>query len=99
VARNVIDSNGEGVLFGGTFELAPRDNLVEHNVIINSRARDNVESHFERGGPIGENNIVRNNCIEGGVRDDGSGGIAPQIGFEATDNVTKRGRACRAVLG
>lgn len=99
VARNVIDSNGEGVLFGGTFDLAPRDNLVEHNVIINSRARDNVESHFERGGPIGENNIVRNNCIEGGVRDDGSGGIAAQIGFEATDNVTKRGRACRAVLG
>jgi hypothetical protein len=98
VARNIIDSNGEGVLFGGTMDLAPRDNLVEHNLILNSRARDNVESHFDRGGPIGENNIVRNNCIEGGVRDDGSGGIAPQIGFEATDNVTKRGRACRAVL-
>jgi parallel beta-helix repeat protein len=100
VAHNIIDSNGEGVLFGGTIDLAPRDNLVEHNVIINSRARDNVESHFERGGPIGENNIVRNNCIEGGVRDQGgSGGIAAQIGFQATDNVTKRGPACRAALG
>jgi Right handed beta helix region len=98
VAGNVIDSNGEGVLFGGTAEAAPRDNLVEHNVITNSRTRYNVESHFEPGGPIGENNVVRENCIEGGVRDDGSGGIAPQLGFEATDNVTEPGRACRALL-
>ena len=89
VARNVIDSNGEGVLFGGTVEVAPRDNLVEHNLITNSRTRYNVESHFEPGGPIGENNVVRKNCIEGGVRDDGSGGIAAQIGFDAIDNVTR----------
>jgi parallel beta-helix repeat protein len=99
VAGNVIDSNGEGVLFGGTADSAPRDNLVEHNLITNSRARYNVESHFEPGGPVGEDNVVRKNCIEGGVRDDhGSGGIAPQFGFEATDNVTEPGRACRALL-
>jgi parallel beta-helix repeat protein len=98
VARNVIDGNGEGVLFGGTADLAPRDNLVEHNVITNSRKRYNVESHFERGGAIGEGNVVRDNCIFGGARDDGSGGIAPQIGFEATGNITEPGRACRAVL-
>jgi nitrous oxidase accessory protein NosD len=98
VARNVIDRNGEGVLFGGTIEVAPRDNLVEHNVITNSRRRYNVESHFVPGGPIGQRNVVRENCIGGGARDDGSGGIAPQIGFEATDNVTEPGRACRAVL-
>lgn len=98
VARNVIDSNGEGVLFGGTVEVAPRDNLVEHNLITNSRTRYNVESHFEPGGPIGANNVVRKNCIEGGVRDDGSGGIAAQIGFDAIDNVTRPGRACRALV-
>jgi parallel beta-helix repeat protein len=98
VAGNVIDSNGEGVLFGGTADVAPRDNLVEHNLITNSRTRYNVESHFEPGGPIGENNIVRDNCIEGGARDDGSGGIAAQIGFEASGNVTEPGRACRALL-
>jgi parallel beta-helix repeat protein len=98
VAGNVIDSNGEGVLFGGTLQAAPRDNLVEHNLITNSRTRYNVESHFEPDGPIGENNIVRENCIEGGVRDDGSGGIAAQIGFDAIDNVTEPGRACRALL-
>ena len=76
--------------------MAPRDNLVEYNVITNSRTRYNVESHFEPGGPIGENNIVRKNCIEGGARDDGSGGIAGQFGFEATDNVTVPGPACLA---
>jgi parallel beta-helix repeat protein len=99
VAGNVIDSNGEGVLFGGTAQVAPRDNLVEHNVIRDSRTRYNVESHFEPGGPIGEDNVVRENCIEGGVRDEhGSGGMAPQFGFQATGNVTKAGRACRALL-
>jgi parallel beta-helix repeat protein len=99
VAGNVIDSNGEGVLFGGSADSAPRDNLVEHNLIRNSRARYNVESHFEPGGPVGEDNVVRRNCIEGGVRDDHrSGGIAPQFGFEATGNVTEPGRACRALL-
>jgi parallel beta-helix repeat protein len=99
VAGNVIESNGEGVLFGGTEDSAPRDNLVEHNLITDSRARYNVESHFEPGGPVGENNLVRRNCIEGGVRaDDGSGGIGPQFGFEATGNVTEPGRACRALL-
>jgi parallel beta-helix repeat protein len=99
VAGNVIESNGEGVLFGGTAESAPRDNLVEHNLIRDSRARYNVESHFERGGPVGQDNVVRRNCIEGGVRDDrGSGGIAPQFGFEATGNVTEPGPACRALL-
>jgi parallel beta-helix repeat protein len=98
VARNVIDSNGEGVLFGGTAEVAPRDNLVEYNVITNSRTRYNVESHFEPSGPIGENNVVRKNCIEGGARDDGSGGIAGQFGFEATDNVTVPGPACLALV-
>jgi parallel beta-helix repeat protein len=99
IARNVIDGNGQGVLFGGTRKVAPRDNLVEHNVITNSRTRFNVESFFEPGGPIGQNNIVRENCIQGGVRDlDGLGGIAPQFGFEATGNVTVPGRACRALL-
>jgi parallel beta-helix repeat protein len=98
VAGNVIESNGEGVLFGGTADVAPRDNVVEHNLITDSRTRYNVESHFEPGGPIGQNNVVRDNCIVGGARDDGSGGIAPQVGFEASGNVTRAGRACRALL-
>jgi parallel beta-helix repeat protein len=99
VARNIIDANGEGVLFGGTTQVAPSDNLVEHNVITNSRTRYNVESFFEPGGPVGENNVVRDNCIQGGVRDlDGLGGIAGEFGFQAIDNVTRAGAACVALL-
>jgi nitrous oxidase accessory protein NosD len=86
VSGNVIDSNGEGVLFGGRGDLAPRDNLVEGNVISNSRIRFNVEANWERA--VGTGNVVRHNCIGGGVRDDGSGAIlSPEIGFQAIDNV------------
>jgi Right handed beta helix region len=86
IAGNVIDSNGEGIIFGGSGRQAAVDNLVEGNVISNSTIRENVESHFD--GPIGTGNVVRRNCIGGGVRDAGMGGILePQVGFEATDNV------------
>jgi hypothetical protein len=88
VAGNVIDSNGEGVLFGGRHDLAPRDNLVEGNVISNSMLRYNVESHFNRGDAVGSNNIVRHNCIGGGIRDEGLGGIIePVFGFDDVENV------------
>jgi hypothetical protein len=86
IAGNVIDSNGEGIIFGGSEGQAARDNLVQGNVISNSTIRENVESHFD--GPIGTGNVVRRNCIGGGVRDAGMGGIIePQVGFEAVDNV------------
>jgi hypothetical protein len=86
VVGNVIDSNGEGIIVGGAGNIAANDNLVEGNVISNSKLRDNVESHFD--GPIGENNVIQRNCIGGGVRDSGLGGIiTPELGFEAVDNV------------
>jgi hypothetical protein len=86
IAGNVIDSNGEGIIFGGSEGRAAVDNLVQGNVISNSIIRENVESHFD--GPIGTGNVVRRNCIGGGVRDAGMGGILePQVGFEASDNV------------
>jgi nitrous oxidase accessory protein NosD len=86
VAGNVIDGNGEGVIFGGTKRVAPTDNLVQGNVISDSRIRYNVEWHFD--GPIGKRNVVRRNCIGGGVRDDGGGAIMlPAIGFRLVDNL------------
>jgi hypothetical protein len=86
IAGNVIDSNGEGIIFGGSRRQAAVDNLVQGNVISNSTIRENVESHFD--GPIGTGNLVRRNCIGGGVRDAGMGGILePQVGFEAVDNL------------
>jgi nitrous oxidase accessory protein NosD len=110
VAGNVIDGNGEGIIFGGLPRVAATDNLVQGNVISNSRLRNNVEWHFE--GTVGTGNVVRRNCIGGGVRDDGSGGIMlPANGFTLVDNLVaqpefrapgdyrlKPGSACARVL-
>ena len=110
VAGNVIDGNGEGIIFGGAARVAASDNLVQGNVISNSRVRSNVEFHFD--GPIGQGNVLRRNCVGGGVRDEGNGGILePQIGFRALRNLVAlptfrgpgdyrlaRGSACRTVF-
>jgi nitrous oxidase accessory protein NosD len=86
VAGNVIDGNGEGIIFGGAARVAASDNLVQGNVISNSLIRSNVEWHFD--GPVGQNNVLRRNCLGGGVRDAGNGGIMePQIGFVALENL------------
>ena len=86
VTGNVIDGNGEGVIFGGDSHSASDHNLVEHNVITNSSLRYNIESSW--GGPVGRGNVARNNCTTGGPYRDQQGGIqAPPIGFTATDNV------------
>jgi parallel beta-helix repeat protein len=55
IVDNVIDSNGEGVLFGGT----SHDNTVVHNIISNSTIRHNVESV----GSGAHHNMVRENCL------------------------------------
>jgi parallel beta-helix repeat protein len=58
---NVIDGNGEGVIFSGDEDSASSDNLVYDNVISNSNQRWNVESYWS--GPVGTGNVVRDNCI------------------------------------
>jgi parallel beta-helix repeat protein len=79
ITGNVIDSNGEGIIFSGefvnsgvfqtsdgqgTYETSD-NNLVEHNVITNALVRHNVESAYPDGMPAGTGNAVRNNCIAG----------------------------------
>jgi hypothetical protein len=90
VARNVIDGNGEGVLIGGgAEELGPQassGNVVEQNLITNSRQRYNVESHWD-GGLLGVGNVVRRNCIYGGARHFDRHGLAPDRGFSSSGNV------------
>ena len=87
VTGNVIDGNGEGLTFSGEYGLASNDNLVEGNVITNSRVRNNVESWYPPGNPIGRNNLVRDNCVRGGARDQGNGGIAGEWGFKVVQTV------------
>lgn len=86
VTGNVIDGNGEGIIISGDDEEASEDNLVEGNAITNSQLRYNVEADWP--GPVGLGNVVRDNCIHGGARDDGEGGIeSPPEGFTTMDNV------------
>jgi hypothetical protein len=80
VAYNVIDGNGEGVLLAGSrFLKTSNGNVIERNVITNSIARDNIETYWPEGGRVGTGNIVRENCVWGGARDNGDGGIQPRM--------------------
>ena len=90
VVGNVIDGNGEGITFSGEYGLTSNGNVVEGNVIANSKVRNNVESWYPRGNPIGRGNIVRNNCIKGGAYDRGNGGIGYQLGFRVVDTIRTR---------
>ena len=87
ITGNVIDGNGSGIIFSGEFGVASNGSRVEGNVIANSRVRDNVESWYPPGNPIGRDNLVRDNCVQGGAYDDGSGGISEQRGFKVVETV------------
>jgi nitrous oxidase accessory protein NosD len=90
VVGNVIDGNGAGITFSGEYGVTSNGNIVEGNVIANSKVRNNVESWFARGTPIGRGNLVRNNCIKGGVFDRGNGGIGDQWGFRVVGTIRTR---------
>jgi parallel beta-helix repeat protein len=75
---NVIDGNGGGVIFGSEGGTTPKGNLVENNVVTNSKERPNVESWW--GGPVGIGNTFALSCAKGGPRDTGNGGVETQDG-------------------
>ena len=98
ITGNVIDGNGEGVIFGGSETSASNDNTVENNVITNSKIRDNIDSSW--GGKVGSGNVARNNCVGGGAYDDGDGGIIDgQQGFKSLDNLLKAPEFVNAKVG
>ena len=71
VIRNVIDGNGQGIIFGNSSD----HNLVRLNIISNSTIRHNVESSAS----MGTDNVVRENCLWSTV-DGYFGGEPPQSG-------------------
>lgn len=76
VTHNVIDGNGVGVIFGGNEVSTSNGNVVEDNVITNSKVRGNVDHSW--GGAIGTGNIARHNCLGAEAdRLDGILGTAP----------------------
>jgi parallel beta-helix repeat protein len=82
VTNNVIADNGEGIDFGGDGGVASNGNTVEHNLIVNSNIRGDVESWYPPGNPVGVGNIVQNNCVSSRGINTHSGG------FSARSNVT-----------
>lgn len=92
VKGNVISRNGQGIIFSGNSNHVSEHNLVQGNVIKNSMIRWNVDWNW-RGDRVGSGNILRRNCIYGGVRDSGNGGIrTPFRGFVAHNNTTRKKR-------
>ena len=78
VARNVIDGNGEGVVFARK----SANNVVENNVISNPVVRYNVED-FELDGA---GNMARRNCLWS-ARHGGNAAISPQIEVQISENL------------
>ena len=81
VARNVIDRNGQGIIFSRE----SAGNVVEHNVISNSQLRWNVE-HWELAGGF---NVARRNCVWTTRSDEygQNGGIQPTNEFASGNNL------------
>ena len=87
VARNVIDGNGQGVIFTRT----SANNVVENNVISNPALRYNIEDWELTGG----GNVARRNCLWSD-RHQGAG-LQPGLTVSVTDNlVIKPGFVNRA---
>lgn len=82
ITGNVIADNGEGIIFSGEGSTSSNDNLVEHNLIVNSTLRSDVESWYPSGTPRGVGNLVRGNCVSTRAINTSSGG------FSAQGNVT-----------
>ena len=77
IARNVIDGNGQGIIFSRE----SANNLAENNVISNPVLRYNIEDWELTGG----GNMARRNCVWS-PRHRGTGGIQPGIGVATVDN-------------
>jgi hypothetical protein len=77
IARNVIDGNGEGVVFSRR----SGHNLVEQNVMSNPVVRYNLEDYELSG----YGNVARLNCVWS-ARDPGFAGIQPDISVPVIEN-------------
>lgn len=81
VLHNVMDDNGQGVVFAGDGSSASSENTVAYNIITSTARGYDVDSSWE--GPVGSGNVAKDNCLYGR----GSRGIErPTKGFAAQGN-------------
>ncbi|MDX6726897.1 MAG: hypothetical protein QOK49_1702, partial [Baekduia sp.] len=65
ITGNVIDGNGEGIIFSGDGSTSSSYATVEHNLLTGSRVRANLESWWPTAAR-GVGNHARRNCLWGG---------------------------------
>jgi parallel beta-helix repeat protein len=80
VARNVIDGNGQGIVFSRE----SGNNVVENNVISNPVVRYNLEDWELSGG----GNLARRNCLWS-TRHPGNAGVQPGIDLPVVENLVR----------
>jgi parallel beta-helix repeat protein len=96
IERNIIDSNGEGILFGGSSGSASSNTTVKDNLITNAQIRYDLESWYPSGNPSGQNNVAQDNCVWGGAY----GTIqSASAGFQASANITANPTYANAAQG
>lgn len=87
IRGNIIDDDGEGIIFSGAGGTASSNTTVDHNIVSNAAIRSDVESWYPVGTAPGTNNVVQSNCIVPGV---GGGINASNGGFTFSSNATVR---------
>ena len=92
VTRNVIDSNGSGVIFSGTGSLTSSNDVVTGNIISNSRNRWNVESFYPAWHPAGQRQYRDPELFLGELVEPGIS--RPRRGLRSV-RVQRRRRECR----
>jgi parallel beta helix pectate lyase-like protein len=109
ITGNVIDGNGEGIIFSGNGPYSSSGTVVRGNVLTNPRLRAVVESWYPSGTPKGHDNVVEFNCLAGakGTIDSANGGFTasnnlfadPQyVDRDAKDFRLREGSPCAALL-
>lgn len=86
VKYNIIDSNGQGVIFG---DLSASNNEVSNNIISNSLIRWNIESYWGSS-TMGTGNKATNNCLWTAKTDyyGSNQSVLPKIDGVTVSNVT-----------
>ena len=95
VARNVIDGNGEGIIFSGEYGVPRATTWSRTTSSPTAGCATTSSSWFAPRQPDRRGNVVRNNCIGGGAYDSGNGGIGDQRGFRVVGTIAHAGRPTR----
>jgi hypothetical protein len=100
ISGNVISENGEGVIFSGDEGVASSNDTVEHNLIVHSLIRHDIESWYPESNPLGTGNVAQNNCVStSGIELDGGGFTAVGNVTAAASELVPAGNGYRAAAG